>query len=140
MAVVQPSGYTWYMYRFADGSGVADNVDGTVSEEFFGGENSIPGEVEPAMYLDGVDQSDAFAQCVAQSGYSYLAATNNEKPPISADDMQAQVDANNQWAECVREHGFPDVADTSVPPDAGQYVWYPRVALPLSMIAKIYEQ
>lgn len=133
MTVVQPAGYASYMYRFASGSGMSFNVDDKVQDEFFSRENTVPGEAKPALLLDGVDHSDVFAMCVGQSGYSYAKATHNETPPIPAEEMQAQVDANNRWTACVRENGFADVADTSVPENNREYVWFPRVTLPLDM-------
>lgn len=133
MTVVQPSGYNSYMYRFASGASTYYNVSDAVREEFSSWENTIPGETKPALIVDGEDRSAAFATCVGSSGYSLARATHDETPPIPADEMQAQVDANNRWAACVRENGFPDVQDTSVPSDPGQYVWFPRVTLPLSM-------
>jgi hypothetical protein len=69
----------------------------------------------PALMIDGVDYSEEYAKCLAQSGYDEQRAQGSviQNPVL----VQQQLAANNKWAQCARENGWPDVKDSVVPED-----------------------
>jgi hypothetical protein len=83
------------------------------------------------LVIDGVDVSAAYANCLAQTGYSEVAAESAD-PPVDPAALARQVAANNEWAACARENGFPLVADSVAPATEGDY---PMVVLPGTITA-----
>jgi len=73
----------------------------------------------PALFIDQVNYSMQYNQCLDESGYTDLAARGGKEPEIFPPDLsdedkaqmenaiQAQIRANKQWAACAREHGWP---------------------------------
>ncbi|MDR0285647.1 MAG: hypothetical protein LBI33_12300 [Propionibacteriaceae bacterium] len=68
---------------------------------------------EPTLLVDGVDHSEDYAACLAQTGYSESAAWEAQQPDPAV--IAHQVAVNNQWAACVRENGWPEAKDSSLP-------------------------
>ena len=128
LAVVQFSGehdVMWYSPEGGTGatSSKEDNAaDQQAMDEFFAtaSENAVP-----ALVVDGVDHSDVFAQCLAESSYNDINAWGEYQQDPA--EMQRQVDSNNKWAACARENGWPDIQDSSVPTDNNTW---PVIKLP----------
>ena len=81
-----------------------------------------------ALIIDGVDHSEAYAKCLAESGYEEQTAA--ESMQVDPAETQLQVQGNNKWAACVRENGWPDVRDSTVGTDPSKL---PVVVLPGSI-------
>ena len=126
LAVVQFSNANSVMWRSPDGSGGAMSsddqspLDQKEMDDFFSGPDG-----GTALVIDGVDHSDAYAQCLAQSGYDEQAAWGDMQ--MDPAQMQKQVTSNNKWAACARENGWLDVADSVMPTDNNSW---PTVYLP----------
>ncbi|MDR0990123.1 MAG: hypothetical protein LBL92_01970 [Propionibacteriaceae bacterium] len=91
-------------------------------------------EPESILTVAGVDRSDVWQQCLADSGYDEMAVWDNydnSDATVIAEE-QLVVDATNQWAECAREHGFPEVADVQMSTSDQEY---PAALLPASITA-----
>jgi hypothetical protein len=132
LALVNFSGDHSILSRGADGSGMAMGGSGVPeadfqrqTEEFFADTTG-----EPALIVDGVDHSEAYARCLEESGYNEQEAWGT--PQIDPRQIELQVKANNQWAACARDNGFPNVADTSMPEQLDGSQW-PMVLLPTSI-------
>jgi len=82
----------------------------------------------PTLWIDRVDHSPTYAQCLAESGYSDDAAWGSSTT-TNTQALQLQVNANNQWAACARENGWPDIQDSSMP-DPQTTTSTPSVLLP----------
>ncbi|MDR2379640.1 MAG: hypothetical protein LBE08_00430 [Bifidobacteriaceae bacterium] len=88
------------------------------------------GEVtaEPVYLIIGeTDYTEAFARCLDESGYTQ--PVYHVDPAQELRDKQLVAQASTEWAECAREHGFPDLKDPD-PPVADEYVTYPSIILP----------
>jgi hypothetical protein len=84
--------------------------------------------IEPMVQVDGVDRTDVWAKCVADTGYSAQAVWDGTgSTGTDPAYVQATVEANNKWAACVRANGYPNVADSTVPSDSDPW---PMVLLP----------
>ncbi|MDR0285986.1 MAG: hypothetical protein LBI33_14025 [Propionibacteriaceae bacterium] len=130
LTLVNFVGYDNYMYRTPNGNAGAvsteiDPQSDPVISDFF---NST--SAEPALILDGVDRSSDYVTCLAESGYDESAA--NSEYQMDPAQVAAQVEANNKWAACVRENGFPEVKDSAVPTVTDGTQW-PTVILPGSI-------
>jgi len=129
LAVVQvaESAYTEFaMMRFASGqcSGAQVSDLPSAAEQQINDFCSVP---QTGLMIDGIDDSQTYSQCLAQSGYDWNAAQGRYM--FSAADMQSQVDANNRWAACVRDNGFPTVQDSVMPTVLDGSQW-PVIRLP----------
>jgi len=83
----------------------------------------------PGMVIDGVDHTTTFVACLNQTGYDETAAKG--LVPLEPGYFDKQVEANNRWAECARDHGWPFIHD-SAPPETGT-VEAPAVVLPITI-------
>jgi len=70
---------------------------------------------EAYLTIDGMDHTEAYLQCLAESGYSDGATI----VPVSFDPEQIEhaLTITNKWASCARENGFPDIHDAVALPD-----------------------
>ena len=84
----------------------------------------------PTLVVDGMDHTDEYVKCLDESGYDEQAAYGSFKMPP---EMAAkQVDANNKWAACAREHGWPDIQDSTMPVK-NDGTDYPEIKLPITI-------
>ena len=83
----------------------------------------------PILIVDGVNYSQQYASCLNQSGYAAEAAKEGAPFVYPAETIRDQIQANNTWAACARDHGWliPDSTESPV----GVSVW-PQVKLPSS--------
>jgi len=86
---------------------------------------------DPALFIDGVDHSEVYAQCLATSGYDDQVAqgTGSQIDPAY---IELQVRSNNKWATCARENGWPSVKDSVMPTKPNAYDW-PAILLPFTI-------
>ncbi len=134
---VVPSGDHVVM-MYADGIGVSWNgnkVTGDVRPPTEDQKKSMmnlgtQGSTNPFLIIDGIDHSEAFIACLNETGYSDIAAqsvmSQNRLDPAT---IARQVEANNIWAACVRQNGWPEVEDSVMPLDLETVEW-PVVRLP----------
>jgi hypothetical protein len=95
----------------------------------------IEGSVAPAdqkahLFIDGLDYSEGFAKCVADSAYEHPVYWIDPTDELTYETKLAAV--TNEWAACAREHGYPSIADAD-PPKADNGRTQPEVRIPLSM-------
>ena len=125
LAVVQFTNADYVMWRAPDGnSGAivfteAGNANQQAIDDFLATTDG-----GTALMIDGVDHSEAYAQCIAESGYNEQAAQGKIQMDPAA--IERQVTANNKWAACARENGWPNVRDSAMPTDE---TW-PTIFLP----------
>ena len=84
---------------------------------------------EPRLNINGVDYSETYAHCLDISGYDENAAYGYDSYMMDPADMERSVRANNEWAACVRENGFPGVKDSAMPAKMDGSEW-PSITLP----------
>lgn len=133
VTVVGPAaGSASWVYR--DAQGVTTGypaTDPAVADLLSELSGTQPGTIEdPVLYIDGVDYSEPYAQCLAMSGYDEQAAYAADYQP-RPEDLQRQVQADNQWAACARDNGYPGIEDTAVS-DADDVppIWLPGQITP----------
>jgi len=116
-----------FMYHNAYGGGWSGDIDlsDPAAQEFMSSTSR-----EPALILNGVDRSEVYSQCIDRTGYEENAA--NGEIAKDAEQLQLQVTANNVWAGCARENGFPDVADSVMPNSLTDDDW-PAIVLPATI-------
>ena len=85
----------------------------------------------PTLWIDRVDRTSSYVQCLNSSGYSEAAAWGISTQ-VDPAQLQQQIDANNQWTACARENGWPDIQDSVMPADI-QHASNPVVVLPTTM-------
>jgi hypothetical protein len=89
---------------------------------------------EISLVVNGVDRTPDFEDCISTSGY-----VEPEDPLLysleSFEERRAIIDVTNGWAQCAREHGYPNVADVPVRAIRDSNV-EPEVILPGSMTAE----
>ena len=115
----------WRATEYGDsGSMHSSDLDPVAAQEAVNDVFSKP-DTGPVLMIDGVDYSDEYAQCLAQSGYNEQTAQGSvmQNPVL----VQQQLAANNKWAQCARENGWPEVKDSIVSEDD---VMLPVVYLP----------
>jgi hypothetical protein len=61
------------------------------------------------LIVDDADRSEDYGACLTSSGYTE--PEYHADPAEELKTKQAQVDANNAWAACARENGFPNLED-----------------------------
>jgi protein-S-isoprenylcysteine O-methyltransferase Ste14 len=118
LTLVQINASETAMWRYADGSG------GAMSQA---SDPNGPQQQVINDFVDGVDHSDEWKQCLADSGYDEQAAQG----PAVMDpaQLQLQVKSNNRWVACARDNGWPDVKDSVMPAKTDGSDW-PSVMLP----------
>jgi hypothetical protein len=77
------------------------------------------------LLIDGVEHSEEFSKCLAQSGYK-KPPQPEEDPADAARLLGEALEATNDWIACVREEGLVNIDDASSPDDL-------PVELPLSL-------
>ena len=120
LTIVKNSG-SWTLQTYPNGGGGGNYDDDTTLsadaqasfQEFF---ENMPDH--PTLILDGVDHSQAYGQCLEQTGYDFIEAMGEVRsdPELNV----KQVKANNDWAACARDNGFPAIEDTEMPMGAEQ--------------------
>jgi hypothetical protein len=94
----------------------------------------------PGLFYDGVDRSADYNRCLDESGYdedavmAYLIDLETQ-----SQNNTRQMRANNQWADCARDNGFPNIADTSLDV-LGAFIGTGAVELPVSMTTEQLKQ
>ena len=134
LTIAEFSGPHMILYRDQYGSVLHDNsisgFDQSAADAFFASSDD-----SLTLIIDGIDYSNYFQECLFSSGYdSYLASG----PQIGIDrsaDIGYRVQANNIWASCAREHGFPMIADCKAPTVSDGSEW-PSVSIPPTMTEK----
>jgi hypothetical protein len=91
----------------------------------------------PRLVVDGVDYSEGYAACLAES--SYVEPVHVRDPERELEVKQQVTDASNRWAGCARENGFPAIKDAKSPV-IDDYQTYPIVLLPASITVKQIEK
>ena len=127
MAIVAFSSGHDVMWRFPDGvagvqSAASGSIDTTQAQQDF------LNSTGPRLIVDGVDHTDVFVACLNQSGYDHMAAFGTATQ-VDPQKLQEQLESNNRWAACAREHGWPGIRDSVVPTNSGPMRW-PMVTLP----------
>ncbi len=84
---------------------------------------------EPRFYVNGVDYSDLYQKCLASSGYD-PAWGHDDETAVDPAWVRRRVEADNRWAACARDQGWPQVADVAAPADGSLP---PEVLLPFSI-------
>ena len=136
LAVVQFTGDHWLMIRSPEGGtlhwsdkyGSEDDPQArATAQEFFSHGDS------PGLMLDGIDYTVAYTVCLERSGYDSKAAWGSTSKDSLL--LSKKVEANNLWAECARNHGWPMVEDSAIPEDPDWDDW-PMVYLPVTITEK----
>lgn len=134
LVVVQFTGDHEYVWNGPGGSGLqlgpADSQALRPETEQFLRDIDDFGGAVATLWVDRVDRSETYAQCLDESGYSTRAAWGSGQ--IDPAPFQKQVDANNKWAACARENGWPNVQDSVMPTDLNNPDW-PTILLPESI-------
>jgi len=133
LAVVNFTGdheYMWtnaqggFGYRTPDNRAANDMAE--ASQEFDDASQS-----GPTLWVDRVDRTSSYVQCLNTTKYDELAAWGVSMQ-IDPAEIQRQVDGNNKWTACARENGWPDIQDSVMPLDI-QHAGNPVVVLPTTM-------
>ena len=119
------------MYSFGTGTSGAD-------DELYAQELVIGKFHEgPAMFIDGMDYSHQYTQCLDETGYAPgPAAQEGDRMPLPSQMewyafvVQAQVRANDLWARCARGQGWA-VPDSTSP--TGDSFEAPQTTIPSTM-------
>ncbi|MDR0284360.1 MAG: hypothetical protein LBI33_05640 [Propionibacteriaceae bacterium] len=132
LTLVTYVGYRAYVYRYGDGILAMSGYD------LEGGAVDLPPAVEafmtshdttPGLILDGVDKSEPYVQCLTKSGYDEASAQGQPSGLTDPRQFQVQVEANNKWASCARDNGFPTIKDSQMPASLDGAPW-PTITLP----------
>ncbi|MDR1265205.1 MAG: hypothetical protein LBK42_06475 [Propionibacteriaceae bacterium] len=89
----------------------------------------------PRLQVDGVDRSDVFQRCLAESGYDEElvdAELASAREPAARQLADIVVAASNRWAACARDHGFPETIDARPPTNDQEE---PKALLPPTITA-----
>ncbi|MCL1898004.1 MAG: hypothetical protein FWG16_04200 [Micrococcales bacterium] len=86
--------------------------------------------IKPFLFLGEADYSEAFGQCLEQTGYT--APVPDQDPADELKQKQATAKAGTDWANCARLNGFPEINDPD-PPKADNWQTTPSVELPNSI-------
>jgi hypothetical protein len=121
----------WLAVRYGDdGQTKGSNYSGATDSERLTGEAFLSASNEPGLLIDGGDYSSVYATCLDSSRYSANVAMSDDPiPPMDPADLRAQVEANNRWASCARDHGWPSVKDSVMPTNLTNWEDYPKVSL-----------
>ena len=132
LGVVEFSGDHWIMTLSPEGGDVRwstthpenDPVSRQQAQTFFD-ESVVPG-----LMIDGEDYSTVFSQCLERSGYDDHQAWGSTHMDTTA--IENQVLANNTWAGCARDDGWPMIKDSVLPTNPDWNDW-PMVLIPLTI-------
>jgi len=81
--------------------------------------------------INGIDQTDVWGGCVAESGFDdALVYDSFDESGLAAAELAAELAADLAWAQCARDHGWSNIADPLLPADSQQA---PLVFVPLDM-------
>lgn len=136
LSIVNFTGDHLYLWRDATGQGWATmpsswdpNKDRTPMDV----NNYVKTQGAPnELLIDGEDHSDTYKGCLAESGYDTIAAQGvRQWDPEDMELAQQQLNANNEWAACVRANGWPNVQDVALPADPSSGV--PGVLIPFTI-------
>jgi hypothetical protein len=134
LALVLFDGQGEILWRDGNGNGGGLPGDTNPGQEFERRYDEVMGrpDDQAVLIVDGVDQSQAYASCLARTGYNEDTARG--RLPVENNLVQAeqQVRSNNLWAACARDNGFPTVVD-SVLPEQPDGVHLPTIVLPGSI-------
>jgi hypothetical protein len=114
-AYAEPNKFTWWwVMQLPDGFGFGQSDRDIPDEQQDAMEEAMSGS-GPGLVIDGRDYSRQYVACVNQTGYDDELARRPNIPDSRTDSraIARQVEVNNQWTQCAREHGFPDIADTT---------------------------
>ncbi len=129
------------MFRYADGSGGASTaVELTPAQQELQDEFFSSPSADPALIVDGVDRSEAFIACLDKSGYDPQKAYGEQSYQMDPEAVARQVEANNTWAACARENGYPNLKDSIMPTDMSSYEFWPNLTLPGDITADALRQ
>ncbi len=118
------------MFRWPGGGGGASfpheqsDAEIKAQDEFFSSMST-----DPALIYNGTDQTEAFAGCLERSGYDYQLAWGPGGGSVDAEYLTRVIEANNTWAACARENGYPAIKDSVMPTDLTNPEW-PVIWLP----------
>ena len=134
LAIVQFTGNHHYLWRTPTGEGRDSEPPGwdsrtdPVEAKIIGDYVHTTGNPNELL-VDGLDRSDEYRACLAQTGYDDDAAMGvRQWDPSELANFQEQADINNEWASCARENGWPDIHDVSVPADPSSGI--PHILIP----------
>jgi hypothetical protein len=91
------------------------------------GPDGQAGDSRPYLIIGEEDHTQAFAQCLTQTGYTSPEWLGTEQQELR--DKQAAAEATVQWAKCARQNGYPDLQDPA-PPQADGWTTRPVAVLP----------
>jgi len=131
LAIVQVSSKHTVLQRNQNGASMTIAPDDSslsrqVTDDFLSDRST-----EPALIIDGIDHTDTYVQCLDVSGYDDQVAQGSG-PRVDLAYMERLVRANNKWAACARENGWPSVKD-SVMPTVVDGAEQPEVLLPITI-------
>ena len=118
LAIVNFSGSHSVLLRDGNGVGYAsiDKEDPAFQQQM----DTFFIEEGVGLVIDGVDHSTVYAQCLEKSGYDEQAAWGSS-PMMDQAQLAKQVEANNRWTSCARDHGWPAIKDSTMPTDPNQW-------------------
>jgi hypothetical protein len=80
------------------------------------GPGGRPNEV--FLFVSGTDRTDAWKECIGQSGFDDAAvAESSAATSLDAAWQRKVIDASNDWAKCARSHGINGIIDAHEPAD-----------------------
>jgi hypothetical protein len=127
--------YRVILWRDQDGQGQTTYGDDDTPSERQTKVDFVNSTGDPyELFLDGVDFSQAYKRCMTESGYDDDAAMKALQWVPDPEQEQAEIDADNKWAACARQNGWPDIYDVAMPEDpmSGRM---PALTLPWSTTA-----
>jgi hypothetical protein len=111
--------------------GPAGEVNPTNHDAFMDVEmDPLTSDLAPALWVDGNDHTATWTKCLESSGYTNPTADPEVDPKVDRIWAQRYADAANYWIACAREHGLPQLADTTPDGDDGPYG--PHAEIPLN--------
>jgi len=130
LALVKFTGDHSVIQRDENGAMSLNSVNHPLSDQVV---NEIMSDTSrtPALVIDGIDHSDAYTTCLAESGFDPWPSWETLVSPSPAA-IALQVQANNTWAACARENGWPNLEDSIMPTDPDDGSW-PYIFLPSTM-------
>ena len=112
---------------FAQGAHNAGKGDAAEQETI---EDALGYDTDPVLVIDGVDHTGVYSQCLVKSGYKERFAWGVSV--VDSSRIMAQMEANNRWAACARQNGWPAIEDSTMPTQTDGYDW-PTVLLPTNI-------
>jgi hypothetical protein len=116
------------LYSWPDGrAGATEDMSSEAATEFLTTYSD-----QPRLMLDGTDRSPEVVACWESSGYEPPPSLTD--PDVELETKRAIVEASNEWADCARANGFPQVVDAPEPV-ADAFTSMPTVTLPATIEA-----